>query len=105
VSAAKVMHPGCGHRVGLFHGDARRGLERLHVAARHEQIFPAVVVEIGDGRRVSGHGQTEPLHVALPGKVGELEAASAARLRKMGANRTVAPPRTCTGRETRMILS
>ena len=41
------------------------------MSARNENIFPAIVVEIGDVRRIAGHGQAERGHAALLGDLDE----------------------------------
>ena len=62
---------------GLLHHKARRGVERLHVSPRNENVFPAVVVEISDVRRIARHGQAESGHAAL---LGDFDEAAFARV-------------------------
>src|ERR1035438_4142820 len=57
--------------IRLLHLHSRRVSQRLHVAARHEYILPAIVVEIGDGWRISRHRHAEPGHAAAPGDIAE----------------------------------
>src|ERR1022692_932420 len=59
------------HRIRLLHLHSRRVSQRLHVAARHEYILPAIVVEIGNGRRIPRHRYAEPGHAAAPGDIAE----------------------------------
>src|SRR5215831_3251596 len=56
--------------------------ERLHVAASDEDVFPAIVVKVGDGGRVAGHGRGEPCHIAGACHVGKPTLAQAAEQRK-----------------------
>src|ERR1039457_1974429 len=37
------------------------------MSARNEDVFPSIVIEIRDRRRIPGHGQAQLRHVALPG--------------------------------------
>src|ERR1035438_4456637 len=59
------------HGIRLLHLHSRRVSQRLHVAARHEYVLPAIVVEIGDGWRISRHRHAEPGHAAAPGDIAE----------------------------------
>src|ERR1017187_10605701 len=45
--------------VRLRHGDARSRVQRLDVPPRDEYVLPAIVVEIENRRRVSGHGHAQ----------------------------------------------
>ena len=66
------------YAVILIHLNPWRGVEGLHVAARYENVLPTVVVEIGDGGRVAGHGHAEAGHAARLRHVGEIALAGIA---------------------------
>src|ERR1700691_571822 len=57
------------HVVGLVDHFAPSHVWRLHVPAADKNIFPAVVVEIGDVRAVASHGTAEQGHAALGGDI------------------------------------
>ena len=70
------------HRVGLLHLRSGGVAQRLNVAARHEYVLPAIVVEIRDGGRIPGHRQAEPGHAARPGDILEAALPKVAEQRK-----------------------
>src|SRR5579862_2466988 len=47
----------------IDHGAARH-IRRLYMAARDENIFPAIIIKIGDVRAVSRHGIAQGSHSA-----------------------------------------
>src|SRR5580704_8075695 len=72
------------HRIRLFDSHARSGPQGLDVAARHEQVLPAVIIEIGDRRRVSGHWQAESLHAAGARDVGKFKTPGRSKVAENG---------------------
>ena len=48
------------------------------MAAGDEDVLPAIVIEIGDGGRVTGHGDAEAGHAAGGGNIGETALAEVA---------------------------
>ena len=64
--------------VRLFHHYVRCGQKRLNVPARNKNILPAVVVEIGDRGRITGHRHALAGHAARFGHFDESSLASVA---------------------------